>query len=72
MVPKFELPFEGKPHVALDDAIHQVKQYHHVKRILNTHSKVLIDQGQRFNEMAQTVADLEFKLFQIHTKPIHC
>ena len=63
-VPKFDMPFVGMPHNALDDAIHQAKQFIHIKNIQSKQSQILIEQGQRFNEMAQKVADLEFKLLQ--------
>lgn len=32
-VPKFVIPFEGRPHVAIDDAIHQAKQFIHIKKM---------------------------------------
>lgn len=63
-VPKFDFPFVGMQHNALDDAIHQAKQFIHIKTIQSKQSQILIEQGQRFNEMAQKVADLEFKLLQ--------
>ena len=63
-VPQFEIPFTGTLHSALDDAIHQAKQFIHIKNIQSKQSQILIEQGQRFNEMAQKVADLEFKLLQ--------
>lgn len=63
-VPKFEIPFTGIPHNALDDAIHQAKQFMHIKAINNKQAQILIEQGQRFNELAQKCADLEFKLLQ--------
>lgn len=64
-VPQFEIPFTGTPHSALDDAIHQAKQFIHIKTIQSKQSQILIEQGQRFNEMAQKVADLEFKILQM-------
>lgn len=63
-VPKFDMPFLGVQHNALDDAIHQAKQFIHIKHIQREQAHILIEQGQRFNEMAQKVADLEFKLLQ--------
>lgn len=63
-VPRFEIPFHGIAHNALDDAIHQAKQFIHIKHIQREQAHILIEQGQRFNEMAQKVADLEFKLLQ--------
>ncbi|WP_180177681.1 3'-5' exonuclease [Acinetobacter sp. YH01005] len=63
-VPQFEIPFTGTPHSALDDAVHQAKQFIHIKTIQSKQAQILIEQGQRFNEMAQKVADLEFKLLQ--------
>ena len=63
-VPKFDMPFLGTPHSALDDAVHQAKQFIHIKTIQSKQAQILIEQGQRFNEMAQKVADLEFKLLQ--------
>lgn len=62
--PRFEIPFAGIQHNALDDAIHQAKQFIHIKTISNNQINNLIKQGQRFNEMAQKLADLEFKLLQ--------
>ena len=62
--PKFEIPFAGVPHNALDDAIHQAKQFIQLKKTQTNQMQILIDQGQRFNEMAQKVADLEFQLLQ--------
>ena len=62
--PKFEMPFQGVQHNALDDAIHQTKQFIYIKSMQNKQSQILIEQGQAFNEMAQKVADLEFKLLQ--------
>ena len=64
-VPKFDMPFVGMPHSALDDAVHQAKQFIHIKSIQSKQSQILIEQGQRFNEMAQKVADLEFKILQM-------
>ena len=64
-VPQFEIPFTGTPHSALDDAIHQAKQFIHIKHIQREQAHILIEQGQRFNEMAQKVADLEFKILQM-------
>lgn len=64
-VPQFEIPFTGTPHSALDDAVHQAKQFIHIKTIQSKQAQILIEQGQRFNEMAQKVADLEFKILQI-------
>lgn len=66
-VPKFDMPFVGMPHNALDDAIHQAKQFIYIKSIQSKQSQILIEQGQRFNEMAQKCADLEFKLLQMET-----
>lgn len=63
-VPRFEIPFAGIQHNALDDAIHQAKQFIYIKTIQKQQAQILIDQGQRFNEMAEKVADLEFKLLQ--------
>ena len=62
--PRFKIAFAGIPHNALDDAIHQAKQFIHIKTIQSKQAQILIEQGQRFNEMAQKVADLEFKLLQ--------
>lgn len=62
--PKFEIPFAGVPRNALDDAIHQAKQFIQLKKTQTNQMQILIDQGQRFNEMAQKVADLEFQLLQ--------
>lgn len=64
-VPKFDMPFLGVQHNALDDAIHQAKQFIHIKNIQSKQSQILIEQGQRFNEIAQKVADLEFKILQM-------
>lgn len=64
-VPKFDMPFLGVQHNALDDAIHQAKQFIHIKTIQSKQAQILIEQGQRFNEMAQKVADLEFKILQM-------
>ena len=64
-VPQFEIPFTGTPHSALDDAIHQAKQFIHIKHIQREQAHILIERGQRFNEMAQKVADLEFKILQM-------
>ena len=64
-VSKLDLPFVGMPHNALDDAVHQAKQFIHIKNIQSKQSQILIEQGQRFNEMAQKVADLEFKILQM-------
>lgn len=64
-VPQFEIPFHGIAHNALDDAIHQAKQFIHIKTIQNKQAQILIAQGQRFNEMAQKVADLELKILQM-------
>lgn len=66
-VPKFEIPFTGVEHNALDDAIHQARQFIYIKSLQMNQNKILIDQGQRFNEMAQKVADLEFQLLQKNT-----
>ena len=63
-VPKFDMPFLGVQHNALDDAIHQAKQFIHIKHIQREQAHILIEQGRRFNEMAQKVADLQFKLLQ--------
>lgn len=63
-VPKFEIPFSGVEHNALDDAAHQAKQFIYIKSLQMNQNNILIDQGQRFNEMAQKVADLEFRLLQ--------
>ena len=63
-VPRFEIPFAGIQHNALEDAIHQAKQFIHLKTTQNKQIPILINQGQGFNEMAQKVADLEFKLLQ--------
>lgn len=63
-VPKFDIPFSGVEHNALDDAIHQARQFIYIKSLQMNQNKILIDQGQRFNEMAQKVADLEFRLLQ--------
>lgn len=68
-VPRFEIPFWGIQHNALDDAIHQAKQFIHIKNMQNNQSKIMVEQGQRFNELAQRCADLEFKLLQ--REPIH-
>lgn len=62
--PRFEIPFAGIQHNALDDVIHQAKQFIHLKTISNNQINNLINQGQRFKEMAQKLADLEFKLLQ--------
>lgn len=64
-VPQFEIPFTGTPHSALDDAVHQAKQFIHIKTIQSKQAQILIEQGQRFNEIAQKVADLEFKILQM-------
>lgn len=63
-VPSFEMPFVGMPHNALDDAVHQAKQFIHIKSMQSNQQKILIEQGQRFNVLAQKVADLEFQLLQ--------
>jgi len=63
-VPKFDMPFVGMPHNALDDAIHQAKQFIEIKKMQATQQQLLIEQGQAFNEMSQKCADLEFKLLQ--------
>ena len=63
-VPKFNMPFVGMPHNALDDAIHQAKQFIEIKKMQATQQQLLIEQGQAFNEMSQKCADLEFKLLQ--------
>lgn len=62
--PKFDMPFVGMPHNALDDAIHQAKQFIEIKKMQATQQQLLIEQGQAFNEMSQKCADLEFKLLQ--------
>ena len=64
-VPQFEIPFTGTPHSALDDAVHQAKPFIHIKTIQSKQAQILIEQGQRFNEIAQKVADLEFKILQM-------
>ncbi len=64
-VPRFEIPFHGIAHNALDDAIHQAKQFIHIKHIQREQAHILIERGQRFNDMAQKVADLEFKILQM-------
>lgn len=64
--PRFKMPFAGIQHNALDDAIHQAKQFIHIKQIQSHQSRIVIEQGQRFNELAQKHADLEFKLLQIN------
>jgi inhibitor of KinA sporulation pathway (predicted exonuclease) len=63
-VPKFDMPFVGVQHNALDDAVHQAKQFIEIKKIQATQQLLLIEQGQAFNEMSQKCADLEFKLLQ--------
>lgn len=63
-VPRFEIPFAGVQHNALDDAIHQAKQFIYIKSLQRNQAQILIEQGQRFNELAQKVADLEFQLLQ--------
>lgn len=65
-VPKFEIPFTGTPHNALDDAIHQAKQFIHIKAGQKERDQVLNKkcQCQIFNEMAEKMADLEFQLLQ--------
>jgi len=63
-VPRFEIPFCGVQHNALDDAIHQAKQFIHIKSLQRNQTQILIEQGQRFNELAQKVADMEFRLLQ--------
>ena len=64
MSPRVSMAFEGVPHNALDDAAHQARQFIHIKTIQSKQAQILIEQGQCFNEMAQKVADLEFKLLQ--------
>lgn len=64
MSPRVSVAFEGVPHNALDDAAHQARQFIHIKTIQSKQAQILIEQGQCFNEMAQKVADLEFKLLQ--------
>jgi len=66
-VPKFDLDFVGMPHNALDDAIHQAKQFIKIKRMQAKQQQQLIEQGQSFNELSQRCADLEFKLLQKNT-----
>lgn len=63
-VPKFDMPFVGMPHNALDDAIHQAKQFIQIKKMQATQQQLLIEQGQAFNDLSQKCADLEFKLLQ--------
>ena len=63
-VPKFDMPFVGMPHNALDDAIHQAKQFIEIKKMQATQQQLLIEQGQAFNDLSQKCADLEFKLLQ--------
>ena len=63
-VPQFEIPFTGTPHSALDDAIHQAKQFIEIKKMQATQQQLLIEQGQAFNVLSQKCADLEFKLLQ--------
>ena len=63
-VPKFDMPFVGMPHNALDDAIHQAKQFIQIKKMQATQQQLLIEQGQAFNVLSQKCADLEFKLLQ--------
>lgn len=63
-VPKFDLEFQGEKHNALDDAVHQVEEYFYVKNMQAMQQQQLIEQGQRFNELAQKVADMEFRLLQ--------
>ena len=63
-VPKFDMPFVGMPHNALDDAIHQAKQFIEIKKMQATQQQLLIEQGQAFNVLSQKCADLEFKLLQ--------
>ena len=65
MSPRVSVAFEGVPHNALDDAVHQAKQFIHIKTIQSKQAQILIEQGQRFNEIAQKVADLEFKILQM-------
>ncbi|WP_395000072.1 3'-5' exoribonuclease domain-containing protein, partial [Acinetobacter sp.] len=63
-VPKFDMPFVGMPHNALDDAIHQAKQFIEIKKMQAIQQQLLIEQGQAFNVLSQKCADLEFKLLQ--------
>lgn len=65
-VPKFELPFVGVQHNALDDATHQAKQFIRIKAIQKEWDQAVSGkcQCQIFNEMAQKMADMEFQLLQ--------
>lgn len=63
--PRFKIPFAGIPHNALDDAIHQAKEFIYIQTMKRNQMKIMIEQGQHFNEMAQKVADMEFKLLQL-------
>ncbi|MGY5394537.1 3'-5' exonuclease [Acinetobacter sp. NigerLNRRAM0016] len=56
-VPEFEMPFEGTEHNALDDAIHQAKQFIYIRQHVQ-------NQIQIAEDLSKYVAELEFKLLQ--------
>lgn len=56
-VPEFEMPFEGTEHNALDDAIHQAKQFIYIRQYMANQIRIAED-------LAKYVAELEFKLLQ--------
>lgn len=63
-LPEFEMPFEGTEHNALDDAIHQAKQYMHIKQTQNLQLVALMQFGISTAQLTMRVAELEFQLLQ--------
>lgn len=64
MAPEFEMPFEGTEHNALDDAIHQAKQFIYIKKFMQTSMLLNLEHGTTIAKLNWKVAKLQFELLQ--------
>lgn len=64
MAPEFEMPFEGTEHNALDDAIHQAKQFIYIKKFMQTSMLLNLEHGTTIAKLNMQIAELQFQLLQ--------